>query len=91
LPNDKKKLACSSCGKTSKGKTNVIIKEEVKDGLKDLQVVDKDINVNPEIEEKCPKCSHKRAKFWTLQTRAGDESETRFYECMKCNHRWREY
>jgi DNA-directed RNA polymerase subunit M len=86
----KKKLVCGSCGKSSKTKGAVVVKEELK-GKKNLEVIDKDIDVNPEIEEECPKCTNKKARFWTLQTRAGDEAETRFYECTKCKHRWREY
>ncbi|PIO07920.1 transcription factor S, partial [Candidatus Pacearchaeota archaeon CG10_big_fil_rev_8_21_14_0_10_35_219] len=31
------------------------------------------------------------AYFWTMQTRAADESETKFYRCTKCDHTWREY
>ena len=86
----KKKLVCGSCGKSKKTKNTLLVKEEVKEG-KNLEVVDKDIDVNPEIKEECPKCKHEKAKFWTLQTRAGDEAETRFFECCKCKHRWREY
>jgi transcription factor S len=87
----KKKLVCGSCGKSSKSKEKIIVKEKVRDLGKTLDVVDKDLDVNPEIEMDCPKCEHKKAKFWSLQTRASDESETRFFECIKCRHRWREY
>ncbi|MAG52998.1 MAG: transcription factor S [Nanoarchaeota archaeon] len=88
---NRKKLVCSSCGKSAKTKGSVIIKEELKTTGKGLEVVDKDLDINPEIEAECPKCEHKKAKFWTLQTRASDEPETRFFECIKCRHRWREY
>ena len=88
---NKKKLVCGNCGKSVKIKGSVIIKEELREEKKDLEVVDKDIDVNPEVTEECPKCKNKKAKFWTLQTRAGDEAETRFFECCKCRHRWREY
>ncbi len=87
----KKKFVCGSCGKSSKVKGSVVVKEAILDDDERLEVVDKDIDVNPEVEEECPKCGSKKAKFWTLQTRASDESETRFFECKKCNHRWREY
>ncbi|RLG67435.1 MAG: transcription factor S, partial [Methanobacteriota archaeon] len=33
----------------------------------------------------------KDAYFLPVQTRAGDEAETRFFECVKCKHRWRAY
>lgn len=87
---NKKNLVCASCGKSSKTKINVVVKEEVIEE-KELEVVDKDYDVNPEVEEECPKCENRKARFWTLQTRAGDEAETRFFECTKCKHRWREY
>ena len=48
-------------------------------------------NPNPTVEIKCPKCKNMRAYFWTLQTRAADEDETKFYQCKKCKHTWRVY
>lgn len=88
---NKKKFICNNCGKSAKIKGSVIVKEELREEKKDLEVIEKDIDVNPEVIEECPKCGNKKAKFWTLQTRAGDEAETRFFECSKCRHRWREY
>ncbi|MEK6946569.1 MAG: transcription factor S, partial [Nanoarchaeota archaeon] len=35
--------------------------------------------------------SHKTAYFWLVQTRAGDEPETKFLKCEKCGHTWRDY
>ena len=87
----KKKLVCGSCGKSKLVKGTVVVKEQLRDKEKNLEVVDKDLDATPEIEAECPECDHKKAKFWTLQTRASDEAETRFFECCKCGHRWREY
>ena len=39
----------------------------------------------------CGKCKHNEATFYLRQTRAADEPTTRFYQCTKCKHRWREY
>ena len=39
----------------------------------------------------CPKCGHRTAYFWLVQTRAGDEPETKFLRCEKCGHTWRDY
>jgi DNA-directed RNA polymerase subunit M len=39
----------------------------------------------------CPKCGHKGAYHWEIQTRASDEPATRFFRCAKCRHTWREY
>ena len=47
--------------------------------------------VHPVVDMKCPKCKGKTAYFWTMQTRASDESETKFYKCTECEHTWRKY
>jgi len=39
----------------------------------------------------CPKCGNKEAYYWTVQTRAGDEAETKFLKCTRCKHTWRDY
>ncbi|MDD5253507.1 MAG: transcription factor S [Candidatus Nanoarchaeia archaeon] len=84
-------LKCN-CGYNSRARKNVMIKEEVKLKREDIiEVVDKKIETLPKTKEECPKCGHNTAYFWTLQTRASDEAETRFFECVKCKHRWRAY
>ncbi|WP_394325620.1 RPA12/RPB9/RPC11 RNA polymerase family protein [Candidatus Methanomethylophilus sp. 1R26] len=45
----------------------------------------------PETRITCPECGHTEAYYVIRQTRAADESPTRFYRCCKCNHTWREY
>ena len=45
----------------------------------------------PLTEIDCPKCHNSQAYYWTRQTRAGDEGETKFHQCTKCKHKWREY
>ena len=87
----KKKLVCSKCSKGKNVKGDVTIKEKADNqGIK-IEVVDKDIEVNPKVDVNCPKCENNKAYFWTLQTRSADEAETRFFKCVKCSHRWREY
>lgn len=87
----KKDLKCS-CGYKSKQKENIIIKEQVKLSKDEqIEVVDKNIQTLPKTQEDCPKCKNPQAYYWTIQTRAGDEAETRFFECTKCRHRWRSY
>jgi len=49
------------------------------------------IRTMPTIRIECPKCGYKKAYWWTVQTRGGDEAATQFFRCMKCNHTWREY
>lgn len=42
------------------------------------------------VDAECPKCFHERASFYTMQLRSADEGQTVFYECLKCEHTWRE-
>ena len=54
-------------------------------------VADENREMLPITDEVCPKCKHGKAYFWTVQTRAGDEPETKFLKCEKCKHTWRDY
>lgn len=45
----------------------------------------------PKTNEECPECQNEKAYFYLQQTRAADESETRFFICPNCNHKWRDY
>jgi len=81
-------LSCS-CGYSSKGE-EAIIKEENKD-INKIEVVDKKIETLPKTEQECKECGNGEAYYWLVQTRAGDEAETRFFKCSKCEHTWREY
>lgn len=88
---DKRKteLVCS-CGYSTKKTEDIILKEKVDLGKK-IEVVDKRVEILPRTNEECPKCHHKEAFYWLVQTRAGDEAATRFFRCVKCNHTWRDY
>jgi DNA-directed RNA polymerase subunit M len=85
-----KNMGCPRCNYFSKDKTQVKITEKI-DERKEIPIVSKDINVNPIVEEECPKCSHKKAYFWMQQTRGSDESPTKFFKCVKCGETWRDY
>ena len=54
-------------------------------------VTKKDADTLPTIAETCKKCNNSKAYFWTIQTRSGDEAETKFFKCTKCEFTWREY
>ena len=88
----KKKVLGCSCGYTEKGKKDYSIKDSVKKA-KEIEVVEEDAQTKtlPKIEIRCPKCNNNEAYFWLIQTRAGDEPETKFHRCTKCKHTWRNY
>jgi DNA-directed RNA polymerase subunit M len=44
----------------------------------------------PTTETQCPECGNDRAYWYMQQIRAADESETRFFVCTECEHKWRE-
>jgi len=88
---EKGKLQSCSCGYKIKTKQpNLVLNERVAKKGK-IEVISQNIEISPKIKEECPECGNKMAYYWTLQTRAGDEAETRFFECTKCHHRWRSY
>jgi len=88
----KKYLACSCGYNTKKAETqSSVIKEVLKERKGDtVAIVNETDAALPITEERCPKCKHNRAYWWTKQTRASDEPETRFLKCEKCKTTWRE-
>jgi len=85
-----KKLTICTCGYVSKEQITPL-KEEIKQKSTRVDVVEKETETLPTIEVDCPKCSHKKAFYWTIQTRAADEGETKFLKCKACKHTWRDY
>ncbi len=87
--NNKKILSCK-CGYNSTDVQEANIKEEI--AKRDsIAVVEKEPEPHPLMDTECPKCHHKKAYFWTVQTRASDEPETKFLKCEKCEKIWRDY
>ena len=84
------KAVCAGCGYRMKKKIRLRTSEKVA-GRGGVAVIKKEYNVNPVVEMRCPKCKNKKCYFWIQQTRAADESETKFYKCTKCEHTWRVY
>ncbi len=85
----KKVLACA-CGYKSGTENAPTLKEKSKQS-QEIEVVDKNIETDPLTDAECPKCGHKKAFFYLVQTRASDEPETKFLRCEKCNSQWRDY
>jgi DNA-directed RNA polymerase subunit M len=44
----------------------------------------------PTTTAQCPECDNDEAYWYMQQIRAADESETRFFVCTECEHKWRE-
>ena len=87
----KKVLVCSCGFKTNKF-DGIKIRESITNKEKEVEIIDKgELNTLPKTKAICPKCNHCEAYFWLVQTRAGDEPETKFLKCVKCSHTWRDY
>ncbi|MCF7872354.1 transcription factor S [Candidatus Woesearchaeota archaeon] len=87
---DGKNVIICSCGYTNEKVENIELKEEIKNDKK-IDVASEDEGTLPITEEECKKCGNDRAYYWLVQTRAGDEPETKFLKCTKCKHTWRDY
>lgn len=85
------KAVCAGCGYRPKKKPKIEVSEKIEKKEAIAIINEKDENVYPEVQIECPKCKNKKAYFWTTQTRAADESETKFYKCTKCDYTWRRY
>jgi DNA-directed RNA polymerase subunit M len=86
-----KNPACAKCGHRYKGKLKLQSSEKMNISERIAVVDESKMTTYPIVEMKCPECRNKEAFFWTMQTRASDESETKFYKCIKCEHTWRVY
>ena len=89
---DKRKRLMCSCGYSTTKIEAPKLSEEIKQKSKPLEVIERDDAESlPRIDAECPKCGHKKAFYWLVQTRAADEPETKFMRCEKCKHTWRDY
>ena len=87
----KKNDGCPRCNYSAKGHTKISTSEKI-DERKEIPVIKgKSEEMLPVVNEECKECGHKKCYFWTVQTRASDESETKFFKCVKCSHTVRDY
>lgn len=83
-----KQYACG-CGHKEAIENATITEQAEK--TEDVVVVEQPETVNPIVDAECPKCGHRKAEYWEVQTRSSDEPPTRFHKCVECKHTWREY
>ena len=85
---------CGSCGFEEARDTDDESAMEVTEGQEESNVVDvsdvDEATTGPTTEVICPECGNDRATYQMRQIRAADESETRFFTCTDCGHKWRE-
>lgn len=86
----RKNAGCARCSFSSKENLKIKTSEKI-DETKEVPVIKKEIRVHPIISEKCKKCKNEKAYFWTVQMRAADEAEVKFFQCTKCEETWKEY
>ena len=86
-----KNYVCPRCGYSTKAKDKLIVSEKMQNKEGVSVISEKETEILPIVEKKCKECGNNKAYFWTLQTRSGDEAETKFFKCTKCGHVWREY
>lgn len=86
-------IVCPKCGYKSKEAPETKISEKIEKAKQKFDIVDEEQDMShlPIVEEECPKCHSKEAYHWSIQTRASDEPETKFFKCKKCKHTWRDY
>lgn len=87
----RKKEGCPRCNYSIKGKIKITASEKIGEKKEIAILSNNDMQVLPIVGEKCIKCGNDKAYFWTVQTRASDESETKFFKCTKCSHTRRDY
>jgi len=85
---------CGSCGHEQARDAEAEAGMVSTQGQVETEVVDTtDVSVEdmgPTTNADCPECDNDRA-FWEMkQIRSADESETRFFTCTECGHKWRE-
>ncbi len=82
------KMVCLKHGSTDK---KVTVSQKTTKKVKLVGAAKEEEDSRDSVDNECPKCEHRKAFGWMRQTRAADEAPTRFYECKKCHHKWKEY
>ena len=84
---------CGSCGfekPRDAEKEQAMVTTQAQEETEIVDVSDSEDDGLPTTEAHCPRCGNDRAKWYMQQIRSADESETRFFICTECDHKWRE-
>lgn len=85
---------CGSCGYETPRDADLEGEMTTTQGQEESEIIDtSDVDaedIGPTTDAHCPACGNDTA-FWEMkQIRSADESETRFFTCTECDHKWRE-
>jgi DNA-directed RNA polymerase subunit M len=85
---------CGSCGNETPRDEVAEQQAVTTQGQQESEVVDTSevdaADMGPTTRTRCPECGNDRAFYEMKQIRSADESETRFFTCTECEHKWRE-
>ena len=87
------KWVCESCGfekLRDEAAEAAMVTTEGQEKGEIIDISDAEDKGLPTTTAACPKCDNDRAYWYMQQIRAADESETRFFVCTECEHKWRE-
>jgi len=85
--------ACGSCGYEKARNQESEQQMVTTTGQEETEIVDMseaEDQARPTTTQQCPECDNDEAYWYMQQIRAADESETRFFVCTECDHKWRE-
>ena len=82
---------CGSCGNEQAKDPNVsYVTTDAQEKSEIIETGDAEDSGLPTTDATCPECGNDTAYWYMQQIRAADESETRFFVCTRCEHKWRE-
>lgn len=87
------KWVCGSCGYETlrdSAKEAQMVTTQGQEKSEIVDVSDAEDTGLPTTKVHCPNCGNDRAYWYMQQIRSADESETRFFVCTECEHKWRE-
>jgi len=84
-------MVCRKCGCKMEKTANDAMVSKTSQLERTVPVLEQESAGLPTARVKCPECGHNKAYWWLRQLRSADESEVRFFRCVKCNNTWREY